>query len=124
MFPVHNDSYDVIRLQYFEVVSLQKRCPTRLIILSRSLKPHSCFSPLLLFYAFSLGIHSSKTVRSKLMSRRRSKQVGPRPTVINLIRIFILNLQATKLFIVTSATKWVWSPSHLDFVLGSRYCIM
>ena len=32
-----------------------------------------------------------------------------------------VNLQATKLFIVTSATKGGWLPPPLDFVLGSRY---
>ena len=35
-----------------------------------------------------------------------------------------INLQATKIFIVTSATKEGWLPPPLDFVLGLRYCIV
>jgi len=38
--------------------------------------------------------------------------------------VVIFNLQATKLFIVTPATKGGWLPPPLDFVLGSRYCIV
>jgi len=35
-----------------------------------------------------------------------------------------INLQATRLFIVTSTTKGGWLPAPLDLVLGSRYCIV
>jgi len=35
-----------------------------------------------------------------------------------------INLQATKQFIVTSATKGGGYHHPLEFVLGSRYCIV
>ena len=41
-----------------------------------------------------------------------------------LFLVHIFNLQATKLHIVTSATKGWWLPPPLDFVLGSRYCVV
>jgi len=43
----------------------------------------------------------------------------------NAIARAVINLQATKLFIVTSAAKGcVVTTPNLDFVLGSSYCIV
>src|SRR6218665_940913 len=44
--------------------------------------------------------------------------------VLIILKCALFNLQATKLFIVTSAIARGLVTTPLDFVLGSRYCIV